>query len=83
MSKYPNLNNDPELLKIITRDVEIKDLRYKSEKYDYENKLKSLKIDNEYYQKKCKSLNKKIVLLIVTEIMLGSGSAETSSTISV
>ena len=59
MSTYPNLNNDPELLKTKTRDHEIKDLRYKSEKQDYENILKSLKFDNDYYTKKYKSLKKR------------------------
>ena len=47
MSTYPSLNNDPELLKIKTNYDEIKGLKYKSEKYDHENILKSLKIDNE------------------------------------
>ena len=59
MSTYPDLKNEPELLKIKTRDDEIKNLKYQTEKHDYENILKSLKIDNEYYKKKYKSLNKK------------------------
>ena len=77
---YPNLNNDAELLKIKTRDDEIKSLKYQTEKHDYENILKSLKIDSEYYKKKYKNLNKKKILLIVTEILVGSGSAISSST---
>ena len=52
MSTYPNLNNEPELLKIKTRDDEIKDSKYRSEKHDHENILKSHKIDNENYKKK-------------------------------
>ena len=32
MSTYPNLNNEPELLKIKTRDDEIKKLKYETEK---------------------------------------------------
>ena len=48
MSLFPNLNNDPELFKIKTKDDEIKDLKYKTEKHDHENILKSLKIDTEY-----------------------------------
>ena len=52
------------------------------EKHHYENILKSLKVDNEYFKKKYKSLNKKKVLLIITEILIGSGSAITSSTFS-
>ena len=47
MSTYPNLNNDPDLLKIKTRDEEIKNLKYQTEKHDHENILNSLKIDNE------------------------------------
>ena len=82
MSTYPDLKNDVELLKIKTRDDEIKNLKYQSEKHDFENILKSLKRDNEYYKKKYKSLNKKKVLLIITEILVGSGSAIGSSAMS-
>ena len=52
-------NEDPELLKLKTRDDEIKELNYKTEKQNHENFLKSHKIDNDYYRKKNKSLNKK------------------------
>ena len=77
---YPDLKNEPELLKIKTRDEEIKHLKYQTEKHDHENILKSLKVDNEYYKKKYKNLNKKKVLLIITEILVGAGSAVGSST---
>ena len=60
----------------------MKEFQYKTEKHDHENILKSLKVDNEYYKKKYKRLNKKKVLLIITEILIGSGSAITSSTFS-
>ena len=53
----------------------------RTEKHDHENVLKSLKIDNEYH-KKYKSLNEKKVLLIITEILIGSGSAIPTSTMS-
>ena len=82
MSNYPDLKNDVELLKIKTKDDQLKELQYKTEKHDHENILKSLKSDNAYYQKKYNSLNKKKVLLIITEILIGSGSAVTSSTFS-
>ena len=83
MSTYPNLKNeDPTLLKITTKDDEIKELKYRTEKHDHENILKSLKSDSESYNKKYKSLNKKKVLLINTEVLIGSGSAITSSTFS-
>ena len=78
MTTYPNINNEPELLKIKTRDDEVKELKYKSEKHDFENILKSLQNDNESY-KKFKSLNKKEILLIMTEILVGAGSAVGSS----
>ena len=80
MNNYPDLKNEPELLKIKTRDDEIKNLKFQTEKHDYENILKSLKVDNEYYKKKYISLYKKKVLLIITEILVGAGSAVGSST---
>ena len=79
MTTYPNLNNEPELLKIKTQADEIKNLKYQTEKHDHENILKFLKVDNEYYKKKYKNLNKKKVLLILTEILIGSVSAVGSS----
>ena len=45
MTKHSNLNNDPELLKIPTRDDQLRELQYKTEKHDHENILKSLKND--------------------------------------
>ena len=48
MSTYPELKNEPELLRIKTRDDEIKALKYQTEKHDHEKILKSLKVDNEY-----------------------------------
>ena len=82
MSGYPDIKNEPELLKIKTRDDEIKALKYQTEKHDHENILKSLKSDNEKYKKIYKSLNKKKILLIITEILVGSGSAIGTSTMS-
>ena len=79
MSNYPDLKNEPELLKIKTRDEEIKNLKYQTEKHDHENILKSLKVDNDYYKKKYNSLNNKKVLLIISEILVGSGSAISTS----
>ena len=79
---YPNLN-ETELIKIKTRDDEIKKLKYQTEKHDHENKIKSPKIDNEFCKTKYKSLNEKKILLIITEILIGSGSAISTSTISI
>ena len=81
MSTYPNLNIEPELLKIETKDDEIKDSKYRTEKHDHENILKSLKIDNQYYTKIFKNLNKKKQLLIITKILVGSVLTVSSSTI--
>ena len=80
MTIYPGLKNEPELLKIKTRDDEIKISKYQTEKHDHENILKSLKADNESIKKKYKSLNKKKILLIITELLIGSGSAIGTST---
>ena len=46
MSTYPDLKNEPELLKIKTKDDQLKELHYKTEKHDHENILKSPKFDN-------------------------------------
>ena len=81
MSVYPNLKTDDVgLLKIKTTDNEIENLKYHTEKHDHENILKSLKVDNKYYKKKYKSLNSKKILLIVTEIFIGSASTISTST---
>ena len=82
MSAYHDFNNEPELLNIKTRDDEIENLKYQTEKHDHENILKSLKNDNESYKKKYKSLKEKKILLIITEILIGSGSAISTSTMS-
>ena len=82
MSTYPDLKSEPELLKIKTKDDQLKELQYKTEKHDFEKILKPLKNDNESYKKKYRSLNKKKILLIITEILVGSGSAIGTSTMS-
>ena len=82
MSGYQNISNEPELLKIKTKGDQLKKLQYKTGKHDFENILKSIKNDNESYKKKYKSLNKKKFLLTITEILVGSGSAIGTSTMS-
>ena len=69
-------------MKIKTKDDQLKELQYKIGKHDFENILKSLKNDKESYKKKYKSLNKKKILLIITEKLVGSGSAIGTSTMS-
>ena len=51
MSTYPDLKNEPDLLKIKTNDDQLKELQYRTEKHDHENILKSLEADNEKYKK--------------------------------
>ena len=82
MTTNPNLNKERALLKIKTRDDEYKILKCQTEKYDLKKFLKSLKIDNEYYEKKYRKLIKKEVFLSITEFLLGSGSAIKTSTMS-
>ena len=65
-----------------TKDDEIKNLKYETEKHEHEIILKSLKIDNEFYKKKYKNLNKNKVLSIITKILPGSGSTISKSTMS-
>ena len=76
---HPDLKNEPDLLKIKPRDDDIKNLKCQTKKHDHENILKSFKNDNESIKKKYKPLNKKKILLIITEILVGSGSAKGSS----
>ena len=75
---YPIIKIETELLKTKTRDDENKNLKYQTEKHDFENIIKSPEIDDEYYKKKYKSLNR--VLLFITAILVGTGSAISSST---
>ena len=82
MSTYPDLKSEPEILKIKLKDDQLKELQYKTEKHDFENILKSLKNDNDSFKKKYRSLNKKKILLVITEILVGSGSAIGTSTMS-
>ena len=77
------MNNDPELLKIKTMHDRLRERQYETEKHDHENILKSLKNDNKHYRKKYKSLNKKKVIIIINEKLLGEGSAITISTKSI
>ena len=40
---YPNINGNAELLQIKTKDDQLRELHYKTEKHDHENILKSPK----------------------------------------
>ena len=53
------IKNDPEHFKIKTKDDAIEDLICKTEKQDYENLMKTLKINGAYYKKKYEKLNKR------------------------
>ena len=80
MTSCPSLNNEPDLLKIKTGTDGITNLKCQTEIHDPEKILKSPQIDNKYYKKKYKSLNQKKILLIITEILVGSASTVGSST---
>ena len=79
MTTSPNLKNDPELIGIRTKDDEIK---------DFKKKLKSMimKTHSSHSKlmannlKEIKNLNKKKVLLIIIEILVGSASTISIST---
>ena len=77
------MNKNPELLKIKTKDDEIKNLKNKTEKHDHKTILKSYQIDNEYSKKKYINLNKKKILLVITELLIGGGSTISSSTLAI
>ena len=72
MNTYPNIDNESELLKIKTRDDEVKKMKYQTEEHDHENILKSLKKDSENCKKKNENLIKKKMFMIVSEILIGS-----------
>ena len=74
MNTYPNLNEyEATLLKIKSKDDQLEEQQCKTKKQYYENISKPPKIDNEYFEKKYKSLNKKKIFPIVSEILLGIG----------
>ena len=50
---------------------------------DHGNILKSLKIENEYYKMKYISINKKKVLMIVSEIIIGGVGLAAGSTLTI
>ena len=54
MSGYPDIKNEPELLKLRTRGDEMKNLKYQTERHNHENILKSLKVDNDNHKEKYK-----------------------------
>ena len=60
---HPKLNKHPELLKRKPMMMRLKVLKYKPEKHDHGNILKSPKIQNDYSGKKYKFLNEKMLLL--------------------
>ena len=59
----------------------MREVQSKTEYDDPENILKSFKIDNVYYRKKCESLNKKKFFSIVSEFLTGSSFTLVSSTL--
>ena len=47
----PNINGDPGMLKIKTKDDQLTEMQYKTKRHDQENILKSSERDNEYFRK--------------------------------
>ena len=68
-------------MKVKTKGDETEDLKYRTEKHDYENILKSLEIDNDYYKKKYKSVNKKKIYISILEILAGASGVVVGSTL--
>ena len=66
---YPNLS-DSELLKIKTKDDQLKELQKKTKKHDQENLLKSPKVDDEF-MRSIKNLNKRKFCFLSLEYWLG------------
>ena len=64
---YPILKDDPALLKIAAKDDEIKEIKYKTEKQDYEDVLEILK---DYYDKNFSKINKKKLYITIPEILV-------------
>ena len=69
-------------MKIKSTDDEIRDLTYKTEKLDNEKVMKSPYIDNDFQKKEVISLNRKKRWLKIFGIFLRSGSAISTSTMS-
>ena len=60
-----------KLLKSKTKVDKSKEFEHRAEKHDHENISKSLIVDNDYDQKKYKSLNEKKLIMIVSEFLIG------------
>ena len=58
-------------------------MKNQTEEHDHENILQSLQVDNEDYKKKYKSLYKKKVFFINTEVLIGSDSTVGSRTLAI
>ena len=54
---YPNLKRDRELFKIITKDDEMRELKYKTEKQQYGKVLHSPNTDIDVYETIYQTLN--------------------------
>ena len=62
---YPKIDKieDATSLKITTKNHEIQELKSKTKKHDYDNSLKSLKVDIDDYKMKYESLKNIIIYL--------------------
>ena len=81
MNTYPTLKTEAELLKITTKDDEIKTIKNKTKKHDFENILKSLKIDNDSCKEKYNSINEKKVYISILEFLTGASGVVVGTTL--
>ena len=65
-------------MKITPKAIEIKDLKYRTQVYEYESYLKEFKSDRDKYTKKEKSLTKKKMSAMVMQILPGVSSSAIS-----
>ena len=75
---YEDLKKEADLLKITPKDIEIKDLKYRTQVFEYENYLKEFKSDRDKYMKKKKSLTKKKISAMVMQLLTGVSSSAIS-----
>ena len=76
------LKNEPILLEVKTKNDKTNEVKSKTEEHDHENILKSPKIKM-IVIRRSKKVYIKRKTLIISEILKGSGSAETTSTLSI
>ena len=67
-------------MKVEPTDDQIKELKYKTERHDYANVMKSLESDNDYY-KRNESVNKKKYYISILETLAGASGMAVGTTL--